>query len=275
MSYTQHVDGVKIRMRSPSFADHFSQATMFWRSMSRVEQDHIVRAFTFELSKVQEGIRQRIVDRLQNIDRDLVNRVAANLGLVPNGRSEPGYPKPVVPSPALSQMNTTKNSAKTRKVAILAADGADGKAICDMRAALEGSGCFVKVIAPHMGKLKVSVGSVVDIDGTIAANPSVLFDALFVPGGKDSVQALQEHGAAVHHGLETYVHCKPIAATGDGVDFLAHVGLIDQGAAAANLPLGVVISPIGAVTDDFAVEFIKNISQHRFFDRERIDFFPA
>ena len=156
-SYTQHIDGNKIRERSPSFADHFSQATLFWLSMSPVEQDHIVKAFTFELSKVQEAIRQRMVNQLQNVDRDLTNRVAANLGLIPNGQPEPGYPKKVLPSPALSQMNTVKNSVETRKVAILAADGADGKAIADMKAALEGSGCFVKVIAPRMGKLKVSL----------------------------------------------------------------------------------------------------------------------
>ncbi len=124
----------------------------------------------------------------------------------------------------------------------MAADGVDGKAISDMKAALEGSGCCVKVIAPHMGKLKVSVGSEVAVDGTIPANPSILFDALFIPGGKESIKALQECGAAAYYGLETYVHCKPIAVTGDGADYLAHLGLITKGMAAGSLPAGVIVS---------------------------------
>ncbi|OQV22175.1 Catalase HPII [Hypsibius exemplaris] len=272
VSYAERIDANKIRERSATFDDHFSQATLFWLSMSPVEQDHIVKAFTFELSKVQEVIRQRMINQLQNVDNVLTQRVAHNLGLLPTEGPQPGFPKKVTPSPALSQMNTKKDSVATRKVAILAADGSDGKAISDMKKALEAAGCCVKVIASHMGQLKVSTGSQIEIDGTIPANPSILFDAVFIPGGKEGSINLQNCGAAVHYGLETYIHCKPIAAVGEGANYLAASRLITKG---DTLPSGVLVSENDVVTNDFAGQFIKNIKQHRFFDRERIDSIPA
>lgn len=276
VSVQERVEGYKIRQRSPSFADHFSQATLFWKSMSAPEQDHIVNAFTFELSKLSYVIiRQRMIDQLQNVDSELATRVANNIGLRLSPKADNGYPKSnIAPSPALSQANTVKDTVKTRKIAILAADGVDGQAIADMNATAVAAGAAVKIISPRMGILRTSSGASIPIDGTIIAMPSILFDAVLIPGGALSIKTLQESGDAVHYALETYVHYKPLAATAEGVDFLAHVGLVSKN---RNLPLpeGVLTSVNNNLSDDFKQQFTSAIGQHRFFNRERVNAIPA
>lgn len=244
--------------------------------MSAPEQDHIVNAFTFELGKVgYVVIRQRMVDQLQNVDGELAIRVATNLGLTLSPKVANGNPKSdIAPSPALSQTNTAKDSVKTRKIAILTADGVDGQAIMDMNATAAANGASIKIVAPHLGTIRTSTGSSVAVDGTMLTMPSILFDAVLIPGGAASIKILQESGDAVHYALETYVHYKPLAATGEGADFLAHVGLISKN---RNLPLpeGVLTAPGTGMTDDFRQQFINAIGQHRFFTRERVNAIPA
>lgn len=280
VSHAERVDGTQIRQRSPSFADHFSQATLFWKSMSAVEQDHIVLAFTFELSKLTMPIiRQRLVNMLQNVDKTLMMRVAKNVGLDgPTEPAIPGFPKDIyAPSPALSQLSpmlSPKSSIKGRKVAILAADGVDGAAVLAMSATLTAGGAKAKIVAPRVGTLKSSTGlegGVLNIGGLITGEPSVVFDAVFIPGGKESINALLDDGQAQHYVMEAYIHCKPIAASGEGVDFLVKLGLIPK--AEGELPAGVIVAD--SATPDFANKFVDAMKQHRFFTRERIDAIPA
>ena len=144
--------------------------------------------------------------------------------------------------------------------------------VAALKSAIQNAGGSVKVIAPRMGTLRVSAGSPVDVDGLIVANPSILFDAVFIPGGLDSVRRLQENGDAVHYALEAYVHFKAIAAAGEGGDFLSHIGLISKNLQGA-LPDGIFKS--ASMTDDFASDFIEGIKKHRFFGRERTPKIPA
>ena len=123
-----------------------------------------------------------------------------------------------------------------------------------------------------MGTLRVSSGSPVDVDGLIVANPSILFDSIFIPGGTDSVRRLQENGDAVHYALEAYVHFKPIGAAGEGVDFLSHIGLISKNRQSP-LPDGLFTTPSNVMSDEFKQNFIAGIAQHRFFGRERLQKF--
>ena len=163
-SYPKQVDGVKMRKRSESFADHFSQATLFFRSLSPPEQDHIVSALSFELSKLSIPVLQeRMVKILQNIDGQLAQRVADNLGLQLGAKDPNGFPKQVATSPVLSQANTVKDTIKTRRIAILAADGVDGQSVADIKALAAANGAKAKVIAPHLGMLQVSGGPQVKV----------------------------------------------------------------------------------------------------------------
>ncbi|XP_055328153.1 catalase HPII-like [Paramacrobiotus metropolitanus] len=272
-SYHQQMDGAKLRQRSQSFSDHYSQATLFWQSISQPEQDHLVSAFSFELSKLEaDAIRIQVLTNLQNIDAQLAKRVADNLGMPLPPKEQNAYPKPVTPSPALNQATTAKTSIETRRIAILAADGVDGQSVEDIKAWAAENKAKAKVIAPHAGKLRSATGQDIQVDGTIVANPSILFDALLIPGGNQSIKTLQEDGGAVHYALEAYVHYKPIAAAAEGGDFLAHIGLIPR-LKHRDLPEGMIVAE--NVDDGFKQQFYNYIAQHRFFNRQRVKAIPA
>jgi len=214
-SYPERVEGHKIRNRSESFGDHFSQATLFWNSMSAPEKEHIIGAYTFELGKVERVfIRERQVNEiLANIDLELARRVAENLGL-PAPSAPTVTPKTPTPqdSPALSLMNHAPGNIKSRKVAILVANGVDGAAIDAFKAKLASEGALAKIIGPSPAPVKTADGKMLPVDAAMDGMPSVMFDAVFVPGGADAAAAMAKSGEAKHYVLEAYKHLKPIAA---------------------------------------------------------------
>jgi catalase len=216
VSYPEPIADTKARRRGEKFFDHFSQATLFWKSQSETEQSHIVQALRFELGKLEvAAIRERMVGMLANVDRGLAEQVAAGLGLpaIPNvepplNRSIPADGKPedfeprrarttraVQRSEALSTANTVKDTAKTRKVAILAADGVDSAAVEAMKNALSAAGAVAKVVAPRGGTLSGTRGVKLPVDFSFLTVGSVLFDAVYVPGGAHSVKALKADAA--------------------------------------------------------------------------------
>jgi len=282
-TYEERVDAKKVRARSKSFHDHFSQATLFWNSQSDVEKNHIVNAFQFELGKVETvAIRERMVGILTQVDRTLAKRVADGLSLeVPTRPEEPinhsfgadTDPKTVQPtkvkssvekSAALSMANTVKDTIKSRQIAFLAADGVDGNQLDAMKKSLEAKGAMVKVIALKNGKIKTANGKEVKVDESFLTTASVLFDAVFIPGGQQSVDALKEEMDAIHFVNEAFKHCKAIAATGEGVDFVK-----DTFAGKAKDDKAVLLG------DNVANDFIKAIAQHRNWDRETARKVPA
>lgn len=224
-TYPERVDGAKIRVRSDSFADHFSQAAMFYQSMSEPEKAHILAAYSFELGKVtQPAIRERTVNEiLANIDAGLAAGVAEALGLPkPKAGSKPGKPQPAS-SPALSLLNRVIPGLKTRKIALLTAPGGDEAMLGKLRDAFAKEGAAALVIAPSLAP----IGSIVP-DATIAGMPSVMFDAVFVAGGEAAAKTLAQSGDARHFVLEAFKHLKAIGAAGAGRDVLAAAHLPDQ-----------------------------------------------
>jgi catalase len=283
-SFLERIDAKKIRNRSKSFLDHFSQATMFFNSQSEAEKNHLINAFRFELGKVQRAeIRERMVSILTQVDKGLAKKVADGLGIVPKApagqinHSVPAdeNPKdhqpvkgklPVERSAALSMADTAKNSIATRRIAILAADGVDDNALNSMKKTLEGKGAMVKVIAPHLGFIKSSSGAEIKVGESFLTAASVVYDAVFVPGGKKSVNALIGEADAQHFVSEAYKHCKAIAASGEGAELL-QAAFIDL----ASSDEGIVIEENGS----FAKSFVNAIAQHRFWDREQARKVPA
>jgi catalase len=288
-----------VRARSESFFDHFSQAALFFNSQSVPEQDHMVKALRFELGKVEtEAIRERMVFILSLVDATLAARVAAGLGIdVPSqiegplNRSIPadGDPakfqplvvrkkkagkKEVVTSPALSMANTVKG-AKTRKVAILAADGF-GADLATVKKALLGAGVQAKIVAPRLGMLNGADGQQVKIDFSFLTSASVLFDAVYVAGGEQSAAALKLEPAAIHFVNEAYKHCKAIAATGAGSELLdaSYLGGLEPGGKQVQAEEGIVVGG-DAQAGKVAAAFIEAIAQHRFWSREKMDQVPA
>ena len=258
-SYHERIDANKIRQRSESFSDHFSQARLFFHSMSEHEREHIIAAYSFELGKVErESIRARQVNEiLANIDLELARRVAQNLGLpVPKAGTVKVAKTSLERSPALSQANLLPADIKTRKVAILAADGVDGAAIDAMKKALKAEGAHVKLLGPTSAPVKTADGKSLPVDASMEGLPSVAFDAVFVPGGAASIKALSGDGVALHYLLEAYKHLKAIALHGEAKQLLDVLKLeVDAG-----LLVGVDAKVFKA--------FFAAIRQHRVWERE-------
>jgi catalase len=241
VSFSERMNGEKVRGRSEKFFDHFSQATLFWNSQSDPEKDHIVSALRFELGKLETpAIRERMVGMLGHVDATLAGRVAAGLGMnavpsvkAPLNHSFPADAKPAEYQPraskgkgaiersaALSMARTVKDTIQTRKVAILAADGVDGVALGRVRKTLETGGAQCEVVAPRLGDLKTAQGESLPADHSFLTASSVLFDAVYVPGGERSRDALSAERDAIEFVSEAYRHCKALAGTGEGVEFL-------------------------------------------------------
>lgn len=261
-SYPERMEGHKVRARSPSFSDHFSQATLFWNSMSEPEKEHIIGAYSFELGKVERVfIRERQVNEiLANIDLELARRVAENIGVTPPTAPTVSLKQPnPASSPALSLMNHLPGNIKSRKVAILIANGVDGKAIEAFQQKLADEGALAKLIGPSPAPVKTADGKMLTPDAAMDGMPSIAFDAVFVPGGAQSVQAMAKNGVAKHYLLEAYKHLKPIAVLGEARQLLT----------ALNLPedAGLVTGDDGDVATVFSA-FAQALSQHRVWARE-------
>ena len=177
-------------------------------------------------------------------------------------------------SPALTMANTVKDGIKTRKVAILAGDGVDEAELNGMKKALLDAGAQAKVVASRLGMLTSAKGASIPIDFSFLTSSSVLFDAIFIPGGDKSVAALQQESDAAEFVKEAYKHCKTLAATGAGGRFLRAVclerdpmGESDRAGAETTTDKGLIIGQEGEIRD-VTSRFIKAMAQHRHWERE-------
>ncbi|MBV9088349.1 MAG: catalase [Mycobacteriaceae bacterium] len=275
--YTEKVDGHKVRQRAKSFQDYYSQARMFWKSMSAPEAKHIVAAFAFELGKVEvPDIRSRVVDQLNRVDHELATQVAGKLGLPEPAEETVDDKMPA--SPALSQLNTATDSIATRKIAVLAAAGVDVRGVERLADAMQQRGAVVEVLGPTGGTLSGGQGGGLPVDRAINTMASVLYDAVVVPCGPDSVRTLSTDGYAVHFVTEAYKHLKPVGAFGSGVELLRKAGVAEQLADDADVVAanGVVSTTAAEDTlpDQFFEAFASALAQHRAWDRET-DSVPA
>lgn len=276
----ERVDGRKIRQRSGSFNDHFSQATLFYKSLSKPEQEHLVAALEFEVSKVErKEIRERVVNQiLVNIDLEIAQRVARAVGVAPPKAGKPSKAAAgkktktaVETSPALSLENTPKDSIKTRKIAALVADGFAGKELAHVRKTLEGLGAMVEVVGPTLSPVTSMEGEQVSPLKTYLTASSVLYDAVYVPGGEKSVAALKRVPLAVDFVREAFNHCKPLALSGEAGMLLDAAGVSQlapppptKGVDGAQ---GVVRS-VKTETKGFTQLFASAIAAHRHWARE-------
>jgi catalase len=284
-SYAERIDAKKVRERSQSFRDHFSQATLFFNSQSDEEKQHIADALSFELGNVETvAIRERMVGILYQIDNGLATEVAHNIGVhvdrhpaqfnfsVPADGDAAQHDSvktesPVDRSEALSMANTIKESIATRKIAFLCADGVDASSLDAMKKTLAGAGATVHVIAPKLGTIAAEDGTEITIDKSLRNAASVFYDAVFVPGGSNSVATIACEPDAIHFLNEAFRHCKAIAADE------AAGQVIDETYFAKKMELdeGVLIGKTNAIGKDF----VGAIAQHRFWSREKPRKIPA
>ena len=212
------IEGTAVRAAPASFDDHFSQATLFFRSMTPLEQAHIVEAYTFELGKVYEqAIKQRVLGVLAHVDADLCAQVAAGLGL-PAPTGSPA--EDVTPSPALSQVVSVPGPISGRKIAVIADFGSDLAGITKLRNAAQKLGLTVLVLAAVGGTLKKG-RTTLAVDRTNLTARSIEFDAVVVAGGTTPTGDIKQTILL----QEAYRHCKALAAWGDGDAVLTGAGI--------------------------------------------------
>ena len=293
-SYAERIDAHKIRERSPSFFDHFSQAKLFFNSQSEPEKNHIVDALRFELGKLTlPEIQQRMLVILNQVDAGLAAQVAYGLGMsipatpeilnhsIPADADPQSYQPRTIEgsltvSPALSMANTKKDSIRTRKIAFLAADGVDANALMTVKAALLAEGAMVDIIAPRLGTIMSSDNTEIAVDKSLLTVASVLYDAVYVPGGSNSVATIEAEADAVHFLNEAFKHCKAIAASNDALQVLQATyfskKLPEDSSDETAMREGVII---GNDAGKLAKQFISAIAQHRFWEREKPRKIPA
>lgn len=294
-SFPENMTGFKTRGKSESFFDHFSQAKLFFHSQSEPEKNHMIDALSFELGKVELLIiRERILHLLLQIDENLAAAVAYHIGMhVPKELStalnqnvpadgDPEAFRPVVKegslprSAALSMAGNLVTNLAGRKVAILACDGVDDINLNTIIAALKAEGAGYDVISSRLGFISGISGASVPVDKALLTSASVFYDAVYVPGGSNSVGSLESDPDALHFLNEAFRHCKPIAADDEALQVLEATYF------SAKIPEiiteeivlreGIVIGTEPAET---ARLLISAMRQHRFWKREKPRKIPA
>jgi len=251
--------GDKLRQRSESFADHYSQARLFFRSMSEPEQRHIVSAFAFELGKVETvAIRKRMLGHLMIIDEALGAGVEAALGMEGEADTITPARDPIDMdlSPTLSLIKKAKPTLKGRKVAALVTDGVDDGVLDALRKAVEKEGALLAIVAPKIGGVTTAKGKTLPADQALSGAPSVLFDAVALLPSADGAALLAKEAAAVDWLRDAFGHLKAIGHVA------AAAPLFEKAAVAPDADAGVV------ALEKNAQKFIAAAKQHRIWERE-------
>ncbi|UFH31775.1 catalase [Chryseobacterium sp. C-71] len=280
-SNNERVDGHKIRARSDSFVDHYSQAKMFLNSQSAPEKTHLQNALVFELSKVTIlEIRERVVGQLAFIDAELAANVAEKVGVevkkldMPNQsipadadaaslQSEEREPE-TKSSKALSMKNTVKDTIESRVIGFIMADGVNTQAVKSLKSKLESEGAIVQIIAPSVAPVKADDGTKFEPKHSITSTASVSFDALYVCAGEKSAKELMhpERKPIVTEFInEAYKHCKAIYFGKDTDEIYKATRISTK-----KHEDPAIINTSGGDSDE---KFISAIAKHRVWDLEK------
>jgi catalase len=273
-SFPEPVMEDKIRGKPERFAEHYLQAKLFYDSQSEVEKAHILRAFRFELTRVQvPAVRERVVAMLANVDADFASRLAKELGMPAMPEPQPKTAVDIVPevtvSPSLSLMaRPGELGVRTRRVAILVADGIDAAIARDVHTQLGEAGAVPRYVGVRLGRVQdANGGAQIEVEVSMEAMPSVLFDALVIPDGRAATETLGNVGHALDFVKDQYRHCKPILALGSGADLVENAGV------PARLPNGdedpglVIDRELDDATGALET-FMAAVAAHRAFERE-------
>ncbi len=259
--YQEKVDGYKVQKRSDSFKDHYSQAKLFWNSMSPVEKQHIIDAFRFELGKcLSRDIQQQVVNMYANVDHYLAEQIAVGLGLEVPSNTDIKESNVTDSSPALSQLNTTMGAA-TRKIAVLVHNGFDGIDLKQALVAFEEAGITVEIVSENQGKITSANGAELKVDQTFLTADSVLYDAVYLASGQQSVDALKKINKVNEFIMDAFNHFKAIGAPKEAADLVAPFIRTSNGAA------GIITSSSDEPIEISTEQFIEAVAKHRHWDR--------
>ena len=270
VSFPQPVMEDKVRGKPEKFADHFTQAALFFNSQSQPEKNHIIGAFRFELTKVGvQAIRERVISMLANVSAELAEGVASGIGIDVPAAQERVLASPATPevtrSPALSLMaRPGSGGIRGRQIALLVADGVDGDSLRTAHAALAGAGAAPRFVGARLGKVTPRSGAPIHVEVTLETAPSVVWDAVVVPAGDD---ALADLGQAVDFVKDPYRHGKAILALGDSSALVAAAKLPDSLPDGSADP-GLIVAGHRGGADSAVAAFIAAVAKHRVYERE-------
>jgi len=263
----------KVRGKPERFADHYTQATLFWNSQTAVEKAHIINAFRFELSKVQTAaVRERMVSGLMNVAPDLASAVAGGLGIETMPAPMPKVLQTKVSpevrrSAALSLFaRPGDGSVRARRVALLVADGVDAGSLQAVAKTLLAAGAVPRFVGSRLGRVKAANGEMLDVDVTMEATPSVLWDATVLPDGHAAIKRLAADGRTLEFLKDQYRHCKPMLVLGGASVLLDEAG-IPRKLPSGQADPGLVVAKSGGARGA-GDAFVRAIAKHRHFDRE-------
>ncbi len=289
--FTERIEGHKVRGRSESFGDHFSQARLFFASQSAPEKEHIRKAFTFELSKVETlAVRERMLQTLLLVDEDLTAAIADALGMkspkkgveqpnpaqrdnniLPENRAtdlsfqdenERKAPSKRVPlpakSPKLSMVLTAFPSVETRKVALLVGAKTSASEIKALQGLLSKAGAVGEIVAPGVGPFNAEKDDVVK---ALNSTPSVVYDGVLVLTGSGGYADPEDLGHALKFIAQAFKHCKTLGANEQGEDLVAKATM---GLSEKNAPGFVTLQN---KKKDLATPFLTELSKHRHWAR--------
>jgi len=272
VSFPQPTEGEKLRGKPEKFADHYTQATLFYDSQTAVERAHIAGGFRFELSKLTvPAIRERMLASLVNVSPQLAAEVADGLGMpvpaaLPRALEAPNAPE-VKASAALSLTALPgEGGIRTRKVALLAAHGVVGGSLRAAQAALHAAGAVTVIVAPRLGAIETADGEAVEATASFENSPPVVFDAVLLPDGAVGVKSLLRHAQAVDFVAQQYRHGKTLLALGASKALLERAG-VEASFASGDADPGVMLARVNEGEAAHAA-FIAAIGMHRHPARE-------
>ncbi|MFD2366608.1 catalase [Pseudoduganella sp. GCM10020061] len=270
-SFPQPIAEDKVRGKPELFADHYSQARLFYQSQTPAEQAHIANAYRFELTRCQvPAVRRRVLALLANVDTNLAQIVANGLGMelpdplpLATDLPTPEYE----PSPALSLLSRPgETGIRTRKVAVLVANGVEASCVREVYASLTADGAVARIVGSMLGKVTGTDGATLDVEITMETGPSALYDAVVVPDGEKAAQSLALDAHALDFVREQYRHCKPIMVIGAGAALLKQAGVPPKLPDGSDDPglVGTESSDVSAALQAFKTA----LAGHRVFARE-------
>lgn len=250
VTYPSTVEGLKLRKTAGSFKDHYSQARLFWNSMTPVEREHIIGAYSFELGRcLHVPVRQQMVDRLARVSKELAEKVAVKVGVTVPDVEESKVTKS---SPAVSLMNT-KFVPKTLKVAVFLAEGFPGKEVDALLKQWRKEGLHVVIVSNNLGEVKSSEGMTYDVDQNFLTGSPLSYEGAYLVGGT-GVDDYFHHQARTFI-MNMYNHFKPIGAREESAHLIKEMGI-------EGMP-GVVMD----TDSQFGQKFIDAMAKQRFWER--------
>lgn len=251
-SYPKKVEGHVIRARSDSFKDYFSQPRIFWNSLTPIEKQHTIEAFSYQLGKVRsKSVRQQNANLLVHVDKELATIVADNIGVEqPSGSSVPVSTS----YPSLSQSSTPKYAA-TLKVGVLIGNGFNTSEVRSTLDYLRQNGVFISIISEKLGEVTGNDGTTLKVNDTFLTSSPYLVDAFYIVGGKSENEMKFKHDMR-QFVQNAYAQYKPIGVASTGQPFIR--------SSKENNLAGVVFA---SNNPNFAEEFVSAIANQRFWNR--------